>query len=58
MERLKEEIKFCFDQADMWVDFLRVTGVTFEEAAQKDVQRYVEHLEQEIEHGPDMRAMG
>lgn len=57
MDRLKEELKFCFDQADMWVDFLRVTGVTFEEASPEDMRRYVERVEKEIENGPDMRAV-
>ncbi|MCI8592488.1 MAG: hypothetical protein HFI88_09135 [Lachnospiraceae bacterium] len=56
MERLKKELGFCFEQAGMWMDFLRVTGVSFEEATGEDVQRYVEHLEQEIETGPDIRA--
>lgn len=57
MEKLKEELRPCFDQADMWIDFLRVTGVTFEEAGAEDIQRYVSHLEQEIENGPDIRAV-
>lgn len=57
MERLKEELGFCFEQADIWLDFLRVTGVTFEEAAAEDIQRYIEHLEQEIESGPDIQAV-
>lgn len=56
MERLKKELDFCFEQAGMWMDFLRVTGVSFEEATGEDVQRYVEHLEQKIETGPDIRA--
>ena len=56
MERLKKELDFCFEQAGMWMDFLRVTGVSLEEATGEDVQRYVEHLEQEIETGPDIRA--
>ena len=50
MERLKKELDFCFEQAGMWMDFLRVTGVSFEEATGE------EHLEQEIETGPDIRA--
>lgn len=56
MEKLKEELRFCFDQADMWVDFLRVTGITFEEATGEDVRRYVEQLERETKAGPDIRA--
>jgi predicted house-cleaning NTP pyrophosphatase (Maf/HAM1 superfamily) len=56
MEKLKEELRFCFDQADMWVDFFRVTGITFEEATGEDVRRYVEQLERETKAGPDIRA--
>mgnify|MGYP001117435861 CR=1 FL=1 len=57
MEKLKKELEFCFDKADMWMDFLRVTGKTYEEAEEEDIRRYVERLEQEIKNGPDVRAM-